>query len=546
VLIVGAGGLFGSRLARLLARRQGYRLSLGGRDEANVAALQAELVALDPEGIFKFVALDRRNVKADRLLLLGSDLVADCAGPFHDSGTVLIEACIVAGCHYVDLADSRAFVAGIERFDAAARAAGVAVVSGASSTPGLTHAVVDALAPGWTSIDSVDVAIVPGNRTPKGRSVILSILTWVGQKVAVFREAGWQSGRGWGDRRWVKIEGLGRRRASLADVPDLDLLVGRYAPRVRASFTAGMELPILHWLIGLCGRAVRLRLVRSATAFAGIGHWVAQRLDGYGTDKGGMLVEVAGTDETGESKFARWSLCAVEGDGPYVPAIPAAAAIEGLLSGRDIFRGARPAAGFLRLDEIKPWFEGLAITVSGSSFRREKPLYRRVMGAGFDLLPEVTRRVHRGRPAIVATGEAVVIGAENPLGGMIARLFGLPKDSPRVPVRVVIEAREGREHWTRFFDGKPMRSVMSQGRKNGVIEERFGAFTFGMRLVARAEGLDMVRVSGRIGRLPLPAFLLPRIKAEERADGDGRHAFYVEIKLPLIGRLAAYRGWLEV
>ena len=40
--------------------------------------------------------------------------------------------------------------------------------------------------------------------------------------------------------------------------------------------------------------------------------------------------------------------------------------------------------------------------------------------------------------------------------------------------------------------------------------------------------------------------LLPRIKAEERVDENGRHRFEVEIRLPLLGRLVAYRGYLRV
>lgn len=58
---------------------------------------------------------------------------------------------------------------------------------------------------------------------------------------------------------------------------------------------------------------------------------------------------------------------------------------------------------------------------------------------------------------------------------------GLPAASPRVPARAVIEAREGGEHWTRFFGGKPMRSVMTQGPKEGIVRESFGAFRCGMR-----------------------------------------------------------------
>lgn len=53
----------------------------------------------------------------------------------------MARACIALGCHYVNLADARAFVAGIDALDADARSGNVLVVSGASSVPCLTSAV---------------------------------------------------------------------------------------------------------------------------------------------------------------------------------------------------------------------------------------------------------------------------------------------------------------------------------------------------------------------------------------------------------------------
>ncbi|HEY9010688.1 MAG TPA: DUF4166 domain-containing protein [Devosia sp.] len=544
VLIVGASGTFGSRLARLLARRQAFRLSLGGRDETKVKPLQAELRAIDPQGEHAFVMMDRNKVSADRLREIGSWIVVDCAGPFQGSGTALIEAAIAARCHYIDLADSRAFVADIKRFDGAARAQSVGVFTGASSTPALTHAVLATLTAGWRQIDTIDIAIVPGNRTPKGRSVVEGILSWVGQKVRVFNEGQWQERRGWSGTHLAHVEGLTPRRAALADVPDLDLLVARFQPRVRARFDAGMELWLLHWLIGLSGACVRLRLVRSAKLFTGLGTWIALRLDRFGTDSGGMVIEVTGLDQRLEPKMVRWSLRAEKGDGPYVPAIPAAATIWAVAKGQAM-TGARAATGVLTIEALKPWFDGLAITTRTSSFKREVPLFARVMGRDFVSLPEVTRRLHRGRPAMLAEGEAAVVGARNAVGRLVAKLFGLPAEASRVPVRVLIESRDGREYWTRFFDGRPMRSVM-QRVGDGIVEERFGPVAIKMVLVARPDGLDMVPSSGRIGSVPIPSFLLPAIKAEERTEGAHRHRFDVEIGLPLIGRLVAYRGYLEL
>ncbi|WP_395821025.1 DUF4166 domain-containing protein [Devosia sp.] len=543
VLIVGAGGVFGSRLARLLARRQLFRLSLGGRDAGRVAALQAELRQIDGQGEYGFVQIDRTSAGPDLLRELACLVVVDCAGPFQGSSTALIEAAIAARCNYIDIADSRAFVAEISRFDAAAKAAGIAVLTGASTTPALSHAVIESIAAGWRQIDSIDVAIAPGNRAPKGRAVIAAILSWVGQPVRVFREGIWQQARGWSGTRKVQIDGLTSRRVALAEVPDLDLMASRFRPRVRAGFEAGMELGLIHGSVGLAGLAVRLKLVRSATAFAGLGTWVANLLGRVGTDTGGMLVEVAGLDQRLETKVVRWSLKATAGDGPYVPVLAAAAAVLALARGRHIV-GAQPAVGLLSLEDIKAWTTGLAIETKTASFKREVPLYARVMGPAFAALPEVTQRLHRGRPALIVEGQAAVIGARNWAGRLVAAMFGMPREASNVPVRVVIEARDGREYWTRFFDGKPMRSVMSRADE-GVIEERFGAIAICMVLVPRADGLDMVRSSGRIGSIPIPGFLLPRIKAEERVEGQ-RHRFDVDIALPVIGRLVAYRGWLEL
>jgi len=545
VLIVGAAGVFGSRLARLLARRQAYRVSLAGRNEQRVLPLQRELRQIDGQGEFSFVHVDRDQVGVERLREIDCDVVVDCSGPFQTSGTQLIEAAIGARCHYIDIADSRKFVASINRFDSAARAVGVAVISGASSTPGLTHAVLDSITSAWLSIDSIDVAIVPGNRTPKGRSVIEAILSWVGQRVRVFREAGWEHGRGWGSARWVHIDGLKRRRAMLADVPDLDLIAARYSPRVRAGFDAGMELPILNQLIGLAALPVKWEIMPSARSFTGLGTMIANLLDGFGTADGGMLVEVAGQDTRGDARVVRWWLKATNGDGPYVPVLAAAALVEALTYGRAARVGARSAAGMVSLEQIRPWLDGLAIETKQMAFRGEKPLFRRAMGEAFDRLPEVTQRLHRGRPAIVAQGEAVVAPAEGGLARLMAGWLGLPREAGRVPVRVVIESRDGNERWTRFFADRAVRSVMSLA-DGGLVEERFGPVAIRLRLVARKDGLDMHAISGRVWGVPLPKFLLPRIKGEERVDEGGRHRFEVEIDAPIFGRLVAYRGYLMV
>jgi short subunit dehydrogenase-like uncharacterized protein len=87
VFIVGASGVFGSRLARLAARERGVRLTLGGRRLRPLDSLAATLGSA-----VQFV--DRERICASELA--GFDLVIDCAGPFQGSRTSLIEQCIAA------------------------------------------------------------------------------------------------------------------------------------------------------------------------------------------------------------------------------------------------------------------------------------------------------------------------------------------------------------------------------------------------------------------------------------------------------------------
>ena len=67
-----------------------------------------------------------------------------------------------------------------------------------------------------------------------------------------------------------------------------------------------------------------------------------------------------------------------------------------------------------------------------------------------------------------------------------------------------------------------------------------------MRRGGRAQGERLVyRVEGwRLGPLPLPRALGPTTTAHEEVDVEGRFVFDVEIRLPLVGRVVRYRGWL--
>jgi short subunit dehydrogenase-like uncharacterized protein len=94
-MIYGANGYTGKLMAREAAR-QGLHPILAGRNEEVVSALAAEL---DLES--RVFSLD--DPQAVLRGIEGCRLVLHCAGPFSVTSQPMIEACLAAGAHYLDI-----------------------------------------------------------------------------------------------------------------------------------------------------------------------------------------------------------------------------------------------------------------------------------------------------------------------------------------------------------------------------------------------------------------------------------------------------------
>jgi hypothetical protein len=353
VLIVGASGVFGSRLARLATAERGVRLTLAGRRRPPLEALSQKLSG----SAIKILDRDRATASD----LHGYDLVIDCAGPYQDSRTGLIEACIAARVDYVDLADGRDFVCSIGRFDFAARQTGVAVMTGASSIPALSHAVLDRLTTGWRSIEDIRICIFPGNRAPRGRSVVEAILSYVGKPVRVFSGGRWCDTPGWSLQGRLDCGPAGRRWASVCDTAEQQLLVERYGPERSAEFVAGLELPVLHLGLWLLSFPVRWGWIDSLRPFSGLLLRIAQMLQPFGSDRGAMIVNTSGQGAAGEPVAAKWTLNATANLGPYVPVLAALTLIRRMVAGWQPEHGAYPCSGILGFDEFTQMLDALGI-----------------------------------------------------------------------------------------------------------------------------------------------------------------------------------------
>jgi NAD(P)-dependent dehydrogenase (short-subunit alcohol dehydrogenase family) len=359
VLVIGGYGFFGRRLVERLSLQARLHVIVAGRSAAQAEALVASLGGNSKAGL-EAVALDANSAELpaqlDRLTV---DVLVLASGPFQGSDYRVALACAAAGVHYVDLADGRAFVAGIADVDVAATAAGVCVISGASSVPGLSSAAIDSMVQGWQRIDDIDIGISPGNRIERGHATMHAVLTSCGQPIA---QAGAAPVTGWLTSRLRRYPApVGWRLLSPCDVPDLAVLPDRYPGRPAVRFGAGLELMSMHLGMNLMAAVARVGLVRDWSAHTA---WLKRRSDwlrNWGSGAGAMHVAVRGLDAQGGRAARTWTLVATDGDGPYTPTLAAAALVRKLAHGEPVPIGARPCVSLLTLADFEREAVGLRI-----------------------------------------------------------------------------------------------------------------------------------------------------------------------------------------
>ena len=362
VVVLGGYGLFGERIVRTLARDAGIQLVVTGRDVLKARRLCGELAASGAAARVSAAALDIDAASfADELAALAPHLVVHTAGPFQQRDYAVARITLALGAHYVDLADGRDFVAGFDALDATAHAACRWAVSGASSVPGLSGAVVAALLDRFDRLDSIETAISPGNRTPRGLATTRAILGYVGRPYPLLAGARWRRAHGWQSLRRLRMAGVGARWFARCEVPDLTVLPKRHPGLRNCDFRAGLDLRRMHFGLWLASWAVRAGLVRDLARHAAALLALSERWLHEGSDIGVMQVELRGRGLDGHALHLRWRLVAANGDGPQVPATAAVVLARKLARGELPGSGARACLDLFTLDEFVAALAGYAI-----------------------------------------------------------------------------------------------------------------------------------------------------------------------------------------
>ncbi len=546
VLILGGYGTFGGRLAQLLAGEERLTLTLAGRSRDNAAAFCA---ALPAKATLVPLAFDRDGDVEKQLRAAAPDIVVDASGPFQNySGDPyrVIRACLALRINYLDLADGSDFVKGVAQFDEDAKARCVFILSGVSSFPVLTAAVVRALSSDMVRVETVAGGIAPSPYAGVGLNVIRAIASYAGKRIAL--PQGPRAAMIDMRRFTIAPPGylpLDPIRFSLVDVPDLKILPELWSSLTSIWMGAGPVPEILHRALNALARLVSLRIVRSLSPFAPLMHATMNVLR-WGEHRGGMFVEVSGAGASGETIVRSWHLLAEGGDGPLIPSMACEAVIRRMLAGAKPQTGARAATSDLELADYDALFANRAIV---TGMRKQEPmsapLYRRLLGEAYDRMPEPLRHMHDLKGEMVAKGLAEVERGRSFVARLVAAVIGFPEEGREIPVQVEFRTENGREIWRRVFGARAFVSTQEEGagRFERLLCERFGPFAFGLALVLEEGRLKLVVRRWTFFGLPLPRAWAPNGDSYEYA-ADGRFNFHVEIVLPLAGLVVRYRGWL--
>ncbi len=265
---------------------------------------------------------DIRDSGACRRALKGARVAINCAGPFQGFDDTLLRACLAAGCHYVDIADDRAYCAAVRGLDAEFAARGLTAAYGCSSLPGVSGALAARVKPARARI-----TLFIGNKNPKGAGAVKSLVGGLGQPIA----APQGELRGFRDGVVVGLPApFGPRRVYNFDSPDYDL-PGADEITVKVGFESRTATALLA-TIARCH-------LPGADMLASVGRLFSW----YGSSGGVVMVE--------DLKSGRHAAVLARERGQRLAILPAVYVVRALC-GAGAQAGARTASEVLGADEL--------------------------------------------------------------------------------------------------------------------------------------------------------------------------------------------------
>lgn len=347
VLILGATGTFGKRIARGLVEKN-IAIIITGRNKESLLRLKKQLSKVVVYSSIDVVCFDFKARLSQELIKLRPLLVINASGPFQTADFTAAVNCILLGINYIDLADAREYVNEFLTLEEEAVKKNCFAITGASTLPCLSSAVLNYYKDEFKTIDSLIYGISLGQKTEKGLATFKSILSYVGRRLEDFCGIS-KKMYGWQDLYRQKYPLLGKRWMANCDVSDLDLLPA-FFPIKSIRFSVGIESHIAHLGLWILSWLIRLKLPIKLEKHAECLLKLSYYLNSFGSDDGGMHMLMSGRDYKGNTKSIKWFMIAKNGDGLYIPTIPAVLLAKKIVYDEIIESGAQVCTQLISLE----------------------------------------------------------------------------------------------------------------------------------------------------------------------------------------------------
>ncbi len=154
VLVLGGTGGMGQGVARDLIKQERIEKVLLGDINTDPDRVHEKLRA---SGKVSLVGIDVNDHAGLVGAIKDADIVVNCAGPFYKTAVAVAGAAVEAGVHYIDICDDYEAVEILfaSDIDAAAKAAGITVLTGMGSDPGTNNVLVKWYADRLDRVDEI-------------------------------------------------------------------------------------------------------------------------------------------------------------------------------------------------------------------------------------------------------------------------------------------------------------------------------------------------------------------------------------------------------
>lgn len=242
---MGASGYFGSLLVEDLLRHTDADLWVGSRG----GMANERLRHFDPELSKRLTpcACDLEQPTSLEATVPHVQVAVCAAGPYQTLPLTLLESCAKHRVPYIDLADDRGFF--VKATDCVARrdpARLPPICIGWSAVPALSGLLARMAVEDMDRVDALFIQIAPGNRSPRNKGTVASLLSSLGKTFRLWNEGRWQDVQGWSEPRTFRFPSpVGSRQGYLVDVPDHEIFPALFQAR-RVEFRVGSELAMFN------------------------------------------------------------------------------------------------------------------------------------------------------------------------------------------------------------------------------------------------------------------------------------------------------------